>query len=245
MSEATVPVVAVVVASRGGGRLTTALDAVEWASERVVLDPLGRIEPAQLPSGVAHRRDTVAVDALGTAPWVLLLRDDEIAPPALRDAVAAAIAVGEPRGVRRQLHALGAVFAVGGAPIRFAGRAGTQIDVCRGSDLALRTRGVRAPLAPLEPALVVAHAESLEAALEALDADSATTAALLDLSGRTARLRDLLWAPWMAGGRVLFARVPRPVGLARWIVAVLVGYGAVVAHAKLWERVRNRPLRIA
>jgi hypothetical protein len=245
MSEATVPVVAVVVASRGGSRLTTALDAVAWARERVVLDPLARIDPAQLPSGVAHHRDSVAVEAMGAAPWVLLLRDDEVAPPALRDAVAAAIVVGEPRGVRRELHALGVVFAVGGAPIRLAARAGSRIDVRRGIDLRLCTRGVRAPLEPLEPALVVAHAESLEAALEALDADSATTAALLDLGGRTARLRDLLWAPWMAGGRVLFARVPRPVGLARWVVAVLVGYGAVVAHAKLWERVRNRPLRIA
>jgi hypothetical protein len=245
MSEATVPVVAVVVASRGGSRLVTALDAVQWASERVVLDPLARVDPAQLPGGVAHHRDTVALDAFGSLPWVLLLRDDEVAPPALRDAVAAAIVVGEPRGLRRELHALGGVFAVGGASIRLARRADSDIDVRRGTDLRLRTRGVRAPLEPLEPALVVAHAESLEAALEALDADSTTTAALLDLAGRTARLRDLLWAPWIAGGRVLFSRVRHPVGLARWVVAVLVGYGAVVTHAKLWERVRDRPLRIA
>lgn len=245
MSEAAVPVVVVVVASRGGRRLAAALEAVAWAAERVVLDPSGRVDAVALPAGVGHRDDTVALDAIGTSPWVLLLRDDEVAPPGLGDAVARAIVVGEPRSVRRELHALGAVFAVAGTPVRLARRTGSRVDVRRGTDLRVRVPIGRALLEPLEPPLAVAHAESLEAALEALDADSTTTAALLDLDGRRARLRDLLLAPWIAAGRILVARVAHPVGLARWIVAVLVGYGAVVAHAKLWERVRNRPLRIA
>lgn len=245
MTDASVPVVAVVVATRGGSRVGTALDAVSWAAERAVLDPLGRVDAASLPTGVAHHRDTVALDAIGAAPWVLLLRDDEVAAAGLADAVGRAIAVGEPRSVRRELHALGATFAMRGAPLRLARRAGSRVDVRRGTDLRIRVPRAGSPLEPLEPALVVAHADTLETALEALDADSSTAAALLDLGGRPARLRDLLSAPWIAAGRVLFARVARPVGIGRWIVAVLVGYGAVVAHAKLWERVRNRPLRIA
>jgi hypothetical protein len=187
----------------------------------------------------------VALDGVGGSPWVLLLRDDEVAPPGLRDAIGGAIAAGEPRRIRRELHALGEVFGVVGAPLRFAARAGSRVDVRRGTELELRVSAPRSALDPLGPALVVVHAESLEDALEALDADSTTAAALLDLGGRSARLRDLLLAPCVAAGRVLLARVPRSVGLARWVVAVLVGYGAVVAHAKLWERVRNRPLRIA
>jgi len=42
-------VAAVVLASRGGARLASALDGVAWAGERIVLDPAGRLGAALSP----------------------------------------------------------------------------------------------------------------------------------------------------------------------------------------------------
>ncbi len=245
MSEAEVPVVVVVVASRGDAKLERTLAAVAWAEERVVLDRLGRVDPAGLPAGVDHVRSVVALATVGRAPWILLLREDEIAPSGMRDAVAAAIAVGAPRRIRRELETLGSAFLLRRAPLRLAPRAGCRVVVARGLELALRVPRGNGNLDPLEPVVVVAHAASLAAALEVLDADSSVAAALLEDEGSTPRLRELVLSPCVAAARVLVAHARRPAGLARWVAAVLLGYRAVVAHAKLWERVRNRPLEIA
>ncbi|HEV7734427.1 MAG TPA: hypothetical protein VGR62_19800 [Candidatus Binatia bacterium] len=245
MSEAEVPVAVVVVASRGDAKLERTLAAVAWADERVVLDPLGRVEVGRLPAGVEHVLSVAALATVGRAPWVMLLREDEILPPEMRDAVAAAMAVGEPRRVRRELHVLGITLLLRRAPLRLAPRAGSRVVVSRGLELSLRvSRGVP-NLEPLDPVVVVALASSLAAALDVLDADSSMAAALLEAAGSRPRFRELLLSPCVAMLRVLVAHARRPAGLARWVTAVLLGYRAVAAQAKLWERVRNRPLEIA
>src|SRR5262245_53327912 len=83
----TLPVLAVVVATRGGKTLAAALDSVAWAAERAVLDPGGQVSGSALPAGVRLGRDVGAVASLGQAPWVLLLAEEETATPALRAAV--------------------------------------------------------------------------------------------------------------------------------------------------------------
>lgn len=245
MSDAGVPVVVVVVASQGDAKLERTLAAVAWSDECVVLDPLGRVDPARLPTGVQHVGSVAALATVGRAPWILLLRDDEVVPATMRAAIAAAIAIGEPRRIRRELHALGAAFLLRRAPLRLARRAGSGVVVSRGLELALRVPSGRVHLEPLEPVVTVAHASSLAAALDGLDADSSVAAALLEADGRRTRLRDLVVSPCVAAGRVLVASARQPAGLARWVAAVLLGYRAVVAYAKLWERARNRPLEIA
>src|SRR5262249_59395534 len=67
MTPGTLPVLAVVIATRGGRSLGTALDAVAWASERAVLDPTGELG-GELPPGLALRRGAACAAALGRAP---------------------------------------------------------------------------------------------------------------------------------------------------------------------------------
>src|SRR5207249_2756964 len=52
MTASLADVAAVVLASRGGARLASALDGVAWAGERIVLDPAGRLGAERLPDGV-------------------------------------------------------------------------------------------------------------------------------------------------------------------------------------------------
>src|SRR5262245_66381965 len=86
-----VPVLAVVVATRGGTRLEAALASAEWASERAVLDPVGDVTPAQLPPGVRLGRDAGSLATLGSASWLLLLGEHELATEAVAAACRAAV----------------------------------------------------------------------------------------------------------------------------------------------------------
>ena len=84
MSRAEVPVLAVVVVTRAGRALARALDSVAWAAERGVLDPAGEVGSETVPAGVRLARDATQVVGLGTAPWMLLLAEHEVAAAGLR-----------------------------------------------------------------------------------------------------------------------------------------------------------------
>src|SRR5439155_900343 len=81
-------------------------------------------------------------------------------------------------------------------------------------------------------------AERLGEAVEHLDAQATTLAALLAERRCRPRLWHLVLGPLAAGGHTLVARPVRQRGSARWFLAVLAGYRAAVAYAKLWERRR-------
>ena len=90
----------------------------------------------------------------------------------------------------------------------------------------------------LRSALIVRTTERLGEAVEHLDAQATTLAALLAERRRRPRLWHLVLGPLAAGGHTLVARPVRQRGSARWFLAVLAGYRAAVAYAKLWERRR-------
>src|SRR5262249_62191780 len=112
VTSAEVPVLAVVVATRGGTRLEAALASVEWARERAVLDPVGEVTPAQLPAGVRLGRDAGSLATLGSAAWLLLLGEHELATDEVAAACAAAVRDGTPaRPIAVRVEMLGICFA--------------------------------------------------------------------------------------------------------------------------------------
>src|SRR3989442_904178 len=72
-------VAAVVLASRGGARLASALDGVAWAGERIVLDPAGRPGAEPLPDGVRWAGEPAEA---ARAAWLLLLQGHQAGRPA-------------------------------------------------------------------------------------------------------------------------------------------------------------------
>ena len=90
----TVPLCAVVLASRGGAPLATALDALAWAGERAILDLAGVVRTADVPVGVHLERRANDLSTLGTLPWLLLLAEHEEAMPEFPAAADAAMAAG-------------------------------------------------------------------------------------------------------------------------------------------------------
>jgi len=224
-------VAAVIVASRGGARLAQALASVEWAAERIVLDPAGRLGDEPLPPGV--RRARQASEA--AAPWVLLLEEHEVVPAPLATTVRGVAEASEPPvayRIPRDIDLFGTRFALRGAPVRLAPRAGARVRVGRGVAAELHVDGranrLREPLLGRTPG-------SLAQAVDDLDADAAALAALLHADGGPPTLRRLAAAPALAGVRALFARGPARGVWVRWTLAVFAGYRAMVAYAKLWE----------
>ncbi|MCW5892595.1 MAG: hypothetical protein KIT14_18935 [bacterium] len=242
MSGTPPPVCAVVLAQGDHARLARALAAVAWAAERVVLDPAERMADADLPAGVGRCVDPAAIASVARSAWVLLLCENEVPSPAFVAAVVAAVDdVPVAWAVRRDLHGLGVQLAMRGAPVRLAPRQGVRVSLRIGLQLVLE---LPAPLLVqrIGAPLVVDYVPTLDEAVRTLDAESTTFAALLERIGRRPRLRGLLVNPWVAAGCVLAGRAATRVGLGRWILAVLLGYRVVVAHAKLWERGRDRVL---
>lgn len=235
-----VPAVAtVVLASGGGARLGRALASVAWGGERIVLDPGGRVPRESLPRGVRLHGGTAEPAELTTAPWVLLLADDEIASPGLAAAVGGAVTEGSARSAYRiplDVERFGAALRPLRSPVRLARRAEARLWTGRG--LVVELGPSSGHPGQLAAPLIVRGADRLSDAVEQLDAQATTLAALLAVHRRRPRLRDLVLGSLAAGGRALVARPARLHVKVRWFVAVLSGYRAAVVYAKLWERSR-------
>jgi hypothetical protein len=236
---AEVPVLAVVVATRGGTRLEPALASVTWARERAVLDPAGEVTPARLPPDVRLGGDGVALEALGSAAWLLLLGEHEVATAAMASAVAAA-AGGEPAAwcIPVEVETLGARLTARIHPVRLAPRVGSHLALDRTLELELSSP---APRRRLDAVLHSKVGESVAAAVDALVPESRALATLLAQAGRTPRALAVAGDPLVAFLRTLGAHAPEPAGLARWVAAVFAGYRVALTHAMLWEWQHARP----
>jgi len=227
-------VAVLVLGVRGGARLGRALASVSWAPERIVLDVTGGIDPSTLPPGVRRVDRPLAIDSAARAAWLLLLHEDEVAPPELAAAARAAIASGaSAHRVGRAVTVGTGTLALPGAPVRLVRRDAARLHGRRDGSVALETGGRRAGRLPVR--LVVEEAASLEEAVALLDADATAVAALLQALGVRPRLAALALAPLAGAVPVLAARGAR-LGWGRWVAAVLAGYRAFVVQAKLWER---------
>lgn len=229
---------AVVLAARGGARLAEALAALAWADRRVVLGFDGALlAHAGLPGDVL-RVTSPARLAEVDADWLLLLGEEErvrAEDVARLRAAAAAAAPGDVLALRVESGALDLRVRLGRAVGRLGPRT-AHLRVQPGFDVELA--GARPPHV-LDVALVRSRGATLTDAVALVGADAALFAAIAER--RRARGRGILWHPLVAGARTLAARgVGRPLGLGRWVLAVLEGYRVVVAYAKLWERRRNR-----
>jgi len=232
-------VAAVVLASGGGARLASALASVAWAGERIVLDPAARLTREPLPRGVRLHAGAAEPSELTTAPWVLLLGDGEIASADVPAAIATAVAEPGARPAYRipvAVQGFGATLRPPRAPIRLARRSEARLRI--GPGLAVDLGPPAGHAGQLRSALIVRTTERLSEAVEHLDAQATTLAALLAERRRRPRLWHLVLGPLAAGGHTLVARPVRQRGSARWFLAVLAGYRAAVAYAKLWERRR-------
>jgi len=224
-------VAAVVLASRGGARLACALESVAWAGERIVFDPAGRLGAEPLPGGVRWGGDPLAA----AAPWLLLVEEHETVQPPLAAAIAGAVEAPTARAYRiaQEVIAFGTTLRLRCAPVRLALRAGARLRLRTGLTPELVLEGARAPELPAR--LVTAGVPTLAAAVEELDAQAATLAALLHARRVRPRLWHLVVPPLAASGRALVARGPAGGFWGRWTLAVLGGYRTLVAYAKLWE----------
>jgi hypothetical protein len=227
-------VTAIVLGNRGGGRLARALASVAWAGERVVLDPADRLAGERLPAGVRRHRGARPGEAAG-APWLLLLDEHEVAPAALASAVAEAVRSPTPwpgYRVAQEELALGARLRPRGEPVRLARRHGVRLALGRGLTPELSSMGAPGRL----PVALEGHgADSLGEAVEDLDAYAGMMAALLAATGTGTGIGASARAFIGAGARMLWARGTAPRPWSRWSLAVLAGYRAMAAHAKLWE----------
>jgi len=227
-------VAAVVLGARGGARLARALASVGWAGERIVIDPAGRLGAATLPPGVRRLESPLDLAGATEARWLLLLREDEVAPPGLAAAVVDATVSGAAAfRIARTLDLRGGTLRLPGAPVRLARRDTARLHVGAGASLALGVPVARP--GRIASRLVVEGAESLNEAVEALDAETTALAALLQALDVRPRLSALAVAPLAGAAPVLAAR-GGPLGWGRWIAAVLAGYRAFAMQAKLWER---------
>jgi hypothetical protein len=234
-------VTAVVVAARGGERLAATLDTVAWAAERLVLDPAGRV--GSVPAGT-RRSTTVLLAQAVTTGWLVLLREGERAEPGMAAAVTAATGDGGGPAayrVRHELVSLGLRLCLP-EPVRVARREGARLAVGRHGGLVLRTSESRP--GRLAAAVTVGAAASLAGMVTDMDADGSVVAAVLAAGTVQAGIGRTMLAALCAGVRVLGARrVPadEPMagrwGGARWCSAALAGYAALLAHAKVWERI--------
>src|SRR5262249_46680592 len=113
-------------------------------------------------------------------------------------------------------------------------RAGLDVELARGG----------ARVRPLDVTLVRSRGATLTDAVELAGAEGAALASLVD--ARAGWGAGIFWQPIRAGVRALRGRgLGGPLGVGRWVLAVLESYRIVVAYAKLWERRRDRPLVMA
>jgi hypothetical protein len=229
-----VTIAALVLAARGGPTLARALASVEWASERVVLDPTRRLAEQGLPEGV--RRGGLDPAAATTAPWLLLLMEHEVATPDVAAAVERAVREpGDRAGFRVPIEVagFGARLRPFGAPVRLAARAGARLGFHAVFGAALVPEGRR--LGRLRAPLVAGDPSTITQALEQLDADGAALAAILRARRVRPRIRHLLLGSTAAAAFHLTAPARARARFARWALTVFAGYRAMLAYAKLWE----------
>jgi hypothetical protein len=238
-----VPVLAVVVATRGGTRLEPALASVEWARERAVLDPVGEVTVAGLPAGVRVGHDARDLAALGGAEGLLVLGEHELATDAV--AAACAAAVRGPASARRipvELDTLGVRLSPRVHPVRLAPRAGSRLVLDRTLELALRSPAAEGPR--LDGILRAKDGPSVAAAVDSLTPACRALAALLAQLGQRPGALALAADPLAALLRTLRARATGPGGLARWVAAVFAAYRVALAHAMLWEWRHAQPAQV-
>lgn len=240
MTAALEEVAAVVLASRGGAPLARALDGVAWAGERIVLDPAARLGAEPLPGGV--RRAGEPAEA-ARAPWLLLVEEHEVVRPPLVTAIAGTLQAPAARAYRiaQEVTAFGTTLRLRHAPVRLVRRDGVRLRLRTGLTPELAAGGERAPRLPER--LVTDAVPTLAAAVEELDARATVLAALLHARRVRPHLWHLVVPPLAASARALVAGGSAGGIWGRWTLAVLEGYRAQVAYAKLWEMRREEAVR--
>jgi hypothetical protein len=225
-----IPVVALVVAHRGGADLARTLASVEWMAERYVVDPGSVLSPGAWPPKTARWT------APGSGGWVLLLAEGEV----VSDGFAAALETidrsdAEAYRLAVECRAFAGVIRLRSRPVRLRRRAPYEIRVALGGELAF----AGAARSPVLAAAVTRHLPRLPGdAIDALNAEASVLAALAAAGGVRPRAARLLASGMTGAARVLFGAGRGRLGWGRWIAAVLTGYRALLAEAKLWERVQ-------
>jgi hypothetical protein len=237
MSASSPTLGAVVVAARGGAHLERALEAVGWADARAVVE-LDDRNPSTLPPGVVRLTDAASPAAIGT-DWVLLLFEEERlrddGERALRAAVAAA-GSGDVLGLRCVLAVLDLRVRLGQRVVRLAPRR-TPLVVRAGLEIEFVRAGRNLRLLDVE--VTRSRGATLNETVEIASAEATTLAPLID--ARVGKGQGIMWQSLVAGVRALSARaIDAPLGLGRWVIAVLEAYRVVIVYAKLWERRRDR-----
>ena len=242
MSRAEVPVLAVVVITRAGRSLARALDSVAWAAERAVLDPAGEAGAETVPAGVRLARDTTQVGALGTAPWVLLLAEHEVAAAGLEEDIARIASQGA-SGARRvgvEVDTLGVRLVPRYAAVRLAPRDTARVVVERGLELGLAGGPGHGP--HLATALCAFRGASIDEAVDVLGTESRALSALLARQDPAPGVAGISLSATVAALRLLLARAPAHAGIVRWLAVVFAGYRVVLAHTRAWELREAQPV---
>lgn len=224
-------VAALVVAHRGGAPLEATLAGLDWVAQKYVLDPGGALDGASWPAGAAAWTG----DAQGR--WLVLVAEGERVDAALEGRLAARDAeAADAHRIAVECHAFGAVLRLRRAPVRLV-RGGAAPVVARlDGEIAFRATTRATTLAGT--AIVRTLPPLPREAVDALNAEAAALAALAVAAGCRPRFVCLLASGLAGSGRALFGRARGRLGWGRWIAAVFGGYLALLAQAKLWERVQ-------
>jgi hypothetical protein len=229
---------AVIVATRGGDPLAAALADAGWADARVVLDVVGRVGAAGDAPVLRRAAELRELDS-----WLVLL--DESERLGARDALAlrAAVDAAGPRdGLWVRIVSDGLALRVAtGRSVRVA-PPGARVVLGRGMRLELGGAALRR--VGSEIVVTRARGAAVGDAVAQLDAEAAVLARLAEGDGPT--IGGVLWEPLAAALATAWGRSGGgPLGLGRWVLAVLDGYRVVVAQAKRWELRRDRPIELA
>jgi hypothetical protein len=191
-----------------------------WLDECVVFDPA--------------RMSAVPTDA----DWLLLVCEDEAMHPGSAAIVREAVRTSPPACFALPILSRGLDLAlVARRPVVRLAPAGTPIVLRSGLEIAFEARGREVRHLPC--VVTRERGTTLTATMEWLGRTATTLAALGEAVGR--RHGGVAWHALVAGLRVLTATSSRGrLGLGRLILAVVDAYRVVVAHAKLWERRRDR-----
>ena len=244
MSGAEVPVLAVVVVTRAGGSLARALDSVAWAVERAVLDPAGEVAAQALPPGVRLARDATQVATLGSAPWMLLMAEHEVAAAGLESDVARVVGQGASGGrrVSVEVDTLGVRLVPRYAAVRLAPRETACVVVERGLELGLAGGQIDGP--QLATGLCASRGASIDEAISVLGTESGALSVLLARQGPALGMVGITLSAMTAAARLLLARARTRPGIARWLAVVFAGYRVVLANARAWEWRQAQPVAL-
>ena len=221
------PLDVLVIVHRGGAVLERTLGSVAWARRRHLLDPAGVLAPGEWPAGCE------SWPASGDEGWVLLISEGELAGDGLRAAIERASGDGPAaRRIALECHAFGGVLRARPRVRLRRGVGAVRASLGGGVEFDVRER------APLLPGGAIMHElPPLPAqAVDALNAEARTLAALAAAHGQRPHFVRLLGGGVVGAAGLLFGKGTGRLGWGRWIAAVLAGYRALLAEAKLWER---------